>query len=72
MRREKLSPKQKAFLNEYIKTKHATNSAIAAGYSKKTAYSIGSELLKKPEIKAAIEKLEAKAEEKWEQLHGKK
>lgn len=50
-----LSKKQQAFINEYLKSWNATGAAIAAGYSSKTAYSIGSENLKKPEIKAAIE-----------------
>lgn len=52
---KKLTLKQKKFKTEYIKTGNATKSAIKAGYSKKTAYSIGSENLKKPEIKAEIQ-----------------
>lgn len=36
---------------------------MASGYSKKTAYSIGWELLKKPEIKAAIQKYNASVTE---------
>jgi phage terminase small subunit len=46
--------KQKKFVEGYIKTGHITKSAQKAGYSEKTAYSIGSENLKKPEIKEAI------------------
>lgn len=46
--------KQAAFCREYPKDFNATASAIRAGYSEATAYSIGSELLKKPEIRAAI------------------
>ena len=46
----KLTKKQKKFCNEYMKTGNITQSAINAGYSKDTAYSIGSENLKKPEI----------------------
>lgn len=46
----KLNPRQRKFVKEYTKTSNATESAKKAGYSPKTAYSIGSELLKKPEI----------------------
>lgn len=46
----KLTPKQKKFADEYIKTGNATQSAIEAGYSKKTARSVGSENLTKPDI----------------------
>lgn len=38
------------FVNEYLKFFNATRAAIAAGYSEKTAYSQGHDLLKKPEI----------------------
>ena len=46
--------KQKRFCEEYIVDFNATQAAIRAGYSKKTAGSIGSENLKKPEIKKYI------------------
>ena len=49
-----LTGKQQAFVDEYLKTRNATQAAIAAGYSAKTAYSIGSENLKKPEIDEVI------------------
>lgn len=49
-----LKNKQQAFIDAYLKTFNATKAAKEAGYSEKTAYSIGSELLKKPEIKEAI------------------
>ncbi len=52
--KKKLTLKQQKFKTEYIKTGNATKSAIKAGYSKKTAYSIGSENLKKPEIQEEI------------------
>lgn len=50
----KLTAKQSNFVKEYCKDFNATQSAIRAGYSAKTAYSIGDENLKKPEIYAAI------------------
>jgi phage terminase small subunit len=46
----KLTNRQKVFINEYLKSFNATESAIKAGYSKKTAYSIGARLLKDVEI----------------------
>jgi hypothetical protein len=60
----KLTPKQKAFADYYIETGNATEAAIKAGYSKKTAYSIGNENLKKPEVKKYIEQRIAEKEEK--------
>lgn len=50
-----LTPKQKAFADYYIETGNATESAIKAGYSKKTAYSIGEQNLKKLEVKKYID-----------------
>lgn len=50
-----LNARQQLFVAHYLKTTNATESAKAAGYSEKTAKSIGSELLSKPDIKAAIE-----------------
>ena len=63
-----LTPKQKRFCDEYLIDLNATQAAIRAGYSKKTAYSIGQENLKKPEINAHIEK---RMEEKEEALIAK-
>lgn len=61
-----LNAKQKAFVAAYLIDKNATQAAIAAGYSKATAYAIGAENLRKPQIKAAIaaafEKAAAKSE----------
>ena len=51
----KLTPKQQRFVDEYLIDLNATQAAIRAGYSEKTAYSIGDENLKKPEIKKAVE-----------------
>ena len=52
---KKLTEKQRKFVNEYLIDMNATQAAIRAGYSKKTAYSIGEENLKKPEIKNRID-----------------
>ena len=51
----KLTLKQKAFADYYIQTGNATEAAIKAGYSKKTAYSIGEQNLKKLEVKKYID-----------------
>lgn len=51
-----LTAKQRAFIGEYVKDFNATQAALRAGYSEKTAYSIGSENLKKPEIIFEVEK----------------
>lgn len=53
---EGLTPKQRIFVMEYLRDFNATRAAMSVGYSKKTAYSIGWELLRKPEIKAAIQR----------------
>ena len=50
-----VTDKQKRFCDEYLIDLNATQAAIRAGYSKKTAYSIGVENLKKPEIKSYID-----------------
>jgi len=52
---KKLTAKQSLFVQEYLTDFNATDSAIKAGYSEKTAYSIGCENLKKPEIQKAIQ-----------------
>lgn len=49
-----MTPKREAFVREYLVDLNATQAAIRAGYSQKTAGQIGDELLKKPEIKAAL------------------
>jgi len=51
-----LEKKQQAFCDEYIIDFNATQAAIRAGYSEKTAYSIGSENLTKPEIQEGIQR----------------
>ena len=52
---KKLTAKQQRFCDEYLIDLNATQAAIRAGYSKKTAYSIGEENLKKPELKKYID-----------------
>lgn len=49
-----LTDKQRMFVLEYMRDFNATRAALAAGYSKRAAYSIGWENLRKPEIQAEI------------------
>jgi phage terminase small subunit len=51
----KLTEKQKRFADYYIETGNATESAVKAGYSRKTAKEIASENLTKPNIKEYID-----------------
>ena len=55
-----LTKKQKAFCLEYAKTGNATQAAIKAGYSKKTARQTGNENLTKPYIQEELNRLAVK------------
>lgn len=55
MKKRKLTPKQRLFADEYIKSGNATDAAVKAGYSPKTARSIAQENLTKPDIKSYID-----------------
>ncbi len=52
-----LTAKQERFCQEYVVDFNATQAAIRAGYSEHTAYSIGWENLRKPEIHTRITEL---------------
>lgn len=54
-----LTPKQARFVDEYLIDLNATQAAIRAGYSEKTAEAIGAENLRKPLIKAAIDRAQS-------------
>ena len=58
-----LTPKQQRFVEEYLIDLNATQAAIRAGYSEKTAKEIGSENLTKPNIAKAIEEAQNKRQE---------
>ena len=61
-----LTTKQDAFVKAYLLNGgNATQAAISAGYSKNTAAEIGNENLRKPLIKAQIEKHQKKAEKSF-------
>ena len=50
-----MTAKQKRFCQEYLIDLNATQAAIRAGYSEKTAYSMGQQLFKKLQTKKYIE-----------------
>lgn len=57
-----LTAKQRRFCDEYLVDLNATQAAIRAGYSRKTAYRTGADNLIKPQIKTYIESRMAKKE----------
>lgn len=61
-----LTAKQQRFIQELLLDLNATQAAIRAGYSKRTAQEQGSQMLAHPEIKAAIDAAMAKRSEKTE------
>lgn len=60
-----MNARQKRFCDEYLVDCNATQAAIRAGYSERTAYSVGNENLRKPELKSYIE-------EQLEKIHNEK
>lgn len=60
-----MNAKQKRFCDEYLIDCNATQAAIRAGYSPKTAKQIGQENLTKPDLKKYID-------EQLEQIHSEK
>ena len=51
-----MNERQKRFVDFYIQTGNASEAARKAGYSERTAYSIGEENLRKPEVRAEIDR----------------
>lgn len=66
MATKKLTPKQQRFVEEYLVDLCATQAAIRAGYSSKTAGKIAYQLLAKPHIQAAIAAAKAARSERTE------
>lgn len=62
----KLTAKQQRFVDEYLIDLNATQAAIRAGYSEKTAFSIGTENLRKPLIQKAIQQRKQAREQRTE------
>ncbi len=61
-----LRPKQRMFIAEYLIDLNATQAAIRAGYSKRTAHVIGPENLEKPVIQVALREAINKQEQRTE------
>ena len=55
-----MTPRQQKFCDEYLIRGNATEAAIKAGYSRKTAKQTGSENLSKPDLRAYIDEQLAK------------
>lgn len=51
----KLTEKQRRFVDYYVETGNASEAARRAGYAEKAAYRTGSENLRKPQVKTAID-----------------
>ena len=62
----KLTDKQKEFVRQYLVDLNATQAAIRAGYSERTASRIGPQLLGKTCVREAIEKAQAKRAQRVE------
>lgn len=61
---KRLTPKQARFAEEYLLDLNATQAAIRAGYSEKSACTIGAENLRKPQIQCEIIKRKASRSER--------
>lgn len=66
MAARELTPKQAEFVRQYLVDLNATAAAKRAGYSKKTADRIASELLAKSNVREAIAAAQAKREQRTE------
>lgn len=66
VKKKKLTPKERQFVSAYLKdiSRNATQAAITAGYSEKTARQIAASLLSKVYIQEAIEVVIGRIEEK--------
>ena len=62
----KLTPKQHRFVEEYQRDLNATQAAVRAGYSQKTAYSAGQRLLKHVEVSSELEAAQKRRSERSE------
>lgn len=60
-----LNARQLKFVQEYLLSGNASDAARKAGYSEKTAGSIGDQLLKNLEIQSAIKKFQEERKEKY-------
>ena len=61
-----MTPKQETFVREYLIDLNATQAAIRAGYSKRTAEWIGPQLLTKSHVLEAVERAKAERSQRTE------
>ena len=61
-----MTPKQQRFVQEYLIDLNATQAAIRAGYSERTAEQIGHQLLKKTSVAEAVASAQGKVAAKLE------
>lgn len=61
-----LTPKQQKFVLEYLQDGNATRSAKAAGYSARSAATLGERLLRDPKVKAELDRRMGKLMSKLE------
>ena len=61
-----LTPKQRRFVEEYLKDLNATQAAIRAGYSPRSAKQHADALLSKPHIAAAVTAAQAERSKRTE------
>ena len=64
--KDKLTPKQKAFIKEYLIDRNGKQAAIRVGYSPATAENQASRLLSKDKVRLVVEKEMQKHADKWE------
>jgi phage terminase small subunit len=59
LRARPLTPKQQRFVDEYLVDLNATQAAIRAGYSRKTAHSCGPRMLENADVARAVAEAQA-------------
>lgn len=64
MKKGGITAKQLRFAQEYVVDRNATQAAIRAGYTKRSACSVAHEILQKPEVRAEVDRLTAELAEK--------
>ena len=68
---DKLTPKQRRFIDEYLIDLNATQAAIRSGYSKRSASVIGARVLASSNVRAELERRQAQLRKKLEITHEK-
>lgn len=59
-----MTPRQQRFLDEYLVDLNGYRAAVRAGYAEPSARNVASQLLKKPEIAAAVERAQRERRER--------